>query len=522
MQVWPLAVLTIGLTIGLGLAIARLQKNQIMKNWKDNRCRLPVMTVASYFKPSDDPRTSSQFAADNFTFCLKEAVETAYAVAMAPFYAIMSEQASIASVLSESLNSIKKVIATTFKEFTDYITGFFTQFHNVTYQIGRIAEHFKMAFGRVGAIALSMVFSGITMVRGMLNSLDLFFKVAVIVLGIIVALLVILFFVLFPFIPFLLSLITALMAVAVGSSAAALDSYRESFCFAAGTRIKMKDGTTKPIDKIVVGDVLADDSGIVEATMLVNGSKTPLHRLNGILVSGSHLVYDSNIWHSVSDDKRAKITSTVYQRLYCLNTSGRTIPVVDVNSNIILFKDWEELDAEDIAGEYGWGYHVLAMLNKYQNYDKWKDSLSVGCELPLISNNNYVITIDNTLKKLVDIKIGDIIACESGFTEVLGILEGNSSGENPVASETEQWYGNLLIYDKKSGIWARHTGETKGKGKMLFTESGTFYITHGNETLLVRDFTEVGHKQIHRTYPYVATRINALRPINNLSKKAEL
>lgn len=480
------------------------------------------MTVASYFKPSDDPRTSSQFAADNFTFCLKEAVETAYAVAMAPFYAIMSEQASIASVLSESLNSIKKVIATTFKEFTDYITGFFTQFHNVTYQIGRIAEHFKMAFGRVGAIALSMVFSGITMVRGMLNSLDLFFKVAVIVLGIIVALLVILFFVLFPFIPFLLSLITALMAVAVGSSAAALDSYRESFCFAAGTRIKMKDGTTKPIDKIVVGDVLADDSGIVEATMLVNGSKTPLHRLNGILVSGSHLVYDSNIWHSVSDDKRAKITSTVYQRLYCLNTSGRTIPVVDVNSNIILFKDWEELDAEDIAGEYGWGYHVLAMLNKYQNYDKWKDSLSVGCELPLISNNNYVITIDNTLKKLVDIKIGDIIACESGFTEVLGILEGNSSGENPVASETEQWYGNLLIYDKKSGIWARHTGETKGKGKMLFTESGTFYITHGNETLLVRDFTEVGHKQIHRTYPYVATRINALRPINNLSKKAEL
>ena len=528
MQVWPLAVLTIGLTIGLGLAIARLQKNEIMKNWKEKRCGIPVMTVASYFKPSDDPRTNSQFASDNFTFCMKEAVETAYSIAMTPYYKILESQASAASSMTSALDSAKAVIANIYKGFTDYIESFFGKYYNITFQIGRIAEHFKMAFQRVGAIVLSMVFTGISMVRGMLNTMDLFFKVAVIVLGIIVALLFILFFVLFPFIPFILSLITALMAVAVGSTAGALDSYRESFCFAPGTQIKMADCTIKPIQNVKNGDILFGNSGVVEANMVLSGAKTPLYMLNGILVSGSHLVSSSNnTWHSVSEDPRAKITSTVYQRLYCLNTSGRSIPIIDITGNIILFKDWEELDQEDFTGEYGWGYHVLSMLNKYKNYELWKDSLSTGCEMPCISPNSYVMRKDTTLIKLSDVKIGDIIADKNGFTEVLGILEcgTNISGEkNHLISGNKQWYSNLLIFDQALSIWKRNEGTKtiNGYGKMLFTESGTFYLVSNNETILVRDFTEVGHKQIHRTYPYVATRINALRPINNLSKKTEL
>ncbi len=493
-----------------------------MANWKQNRCRLPVMTVASYFKPPDDPRTNSQFASDNFTFCMKEAVENAYAAAMVPFYEMMKAQASVASSLSAALDSAKATIATMFKEFTDYINSFFVKYYNVTFEIGRIAEHLKMAFNRVGTVVLSMVYTGISMVRGMLNTMDLFFKVAVIILGILTALIIILFFVLFPFIPFLLSLITAMMAVAVGSTAGALDSYRESFCFAPGTKVKMADGTSKPIEKIVHGDTLYGDSGVVESNMIMNGSKTPLYSLQGVLVSGSHLVSGTNgIWHSVSEDKRAKKTSAIYQRLYCLNTSGRTIPILDNSGKTVLFKDWEELDQDDTLGEYGWRYHVLAILNKYQNYHKWKQSLSVSCETPLISPECYVLTKGNILLKVSDVKIGDKIADNNGFTEVLGIIDGIS--ENTSKSNVIQWYNNLLVFDQTSGIWKRVSGKQgNGEGKMIFTDSGAFYLVSNNEQLLVRDFTEVGHKQIHRTYPYVATRINALRPTNNLSKKAEL
>lgn len=493
-----------------------------MANWKQNRCRLPVMTVASYFKPPDDPRTNSQFASDNFTFCMKEAVENAYAIAMMPFYELMKAQASVASSLSAALDSAKATIATMFKEFTDYINTFFVKYYNVTFEIGRVAEHLKMAFNRVGTVVLSMVYTGISMVRGMLNTMDLFFKVAVIILGILTALIIILFFVLFPFIPFILSLITALMAVAVGSTAGALDSYRESFCFAPGTKVKMADGTSRSIEHLVIGDELYGDSGVVEEKMILNGTKTRLHSLQGILVSGSHLVYSpTGIWHSVSKDPRAKVTSTKHTHLYCLNTSGRSIPIINNTNSVILFKDWEELDQNDVAGEYGWRYHVLAILNKYQHYYKWKESLSVSCETPLISPECFVLTKGNILLKVSDVKIGDKIADNTGFTEVLGIIEGIS--ENTSNSNLMQWYNNLLVFDQTSGIWKRISGKQgNGKGKMIFTESGAFYLVSNNEQILVRDFTEVGHKQIHRTYPYVATRINALRPINNLSKKAEL
>lgn len=518
MQVWPLAILTISLTIVLGLAIARLQKNEILANWKQNRCRLPIMTVASYFKPPDDPRTNSQFSSDNFTFCMKEAVNNAYTIAMMPFYELMKVQASITSSMSSALDSSKAIIAEMFKGFTDYFQSFFTKYYNMTFEIGRIAEHLKMAFSRISTIVLSMVFTGISMVRGMLNAMDLFFKVAVIIIGILAALVIILFFVLFPFIPFILSLITALMAVAIGSTAGALDSYRESFCFAPDTQVKMADDTIKQIQHIKIGDRLFGNSGLVEATMILNGKKTPLYQLNGIYVSGSHLVANSiGSWQSVAKDSRANPTSTIYQNLYCLNTSGRTIPIYDTNSDIIIFRDWEELDQEDPTGEYGWNYTVLAILNKYKNYGKWKKSLSVNNELPIISPNSYVINTNNEYIKIFDVKIGDNIADKNGFTEVLGIVDSGTANQS---------YNNLLVYDDISCVWKRNSSfcanTTNSSGKMLFTDSGTFYLVCNNESILVRDFTEVGHKEIHRTYEYVATRINALRPINNLSKRAEL
>ena len=87
------------------------------------------------------------------------------------------------------------------------------------------------------------------------------------------------------------------------------------------------------------------------------------------------------------------------------------------------------------------------------------------------------------------------------------ILEGETDTINVL---TDTWFTQLLV-ENKSGIWERISGTPGGKGKMLFTESGTFYAIQNNTPMLVRDFTEVGHKQIHRTYPYVSTRINSLR-----------
>jgi hypothetical protein len=507
MIVWPLAVLTLALTVGLGYTIARIEKDKIFTEWEARRCNPAIMTVASYFKPPDDPRTPTQFSQDNFKFCMKKGVDSAMAIAMAPFMAVFGKQVNASSIMSDSLNGIRALIANIFEAFMNYVNQFFQKFVFVGEQIKRMALHFKMAFNRLGTILLSLMYTGLSIVRGILNGIDMFLKIVVILLGIIVALLVVLFFVLFPFFGPIIALIVSLMAVVTAETAATLDSYRGAFCFASGTKVIMKDGTLKSIKKIQVGDNLA--TGIVKGIMTMSGVKTPLYRLDGILVSGSHLVDYNNNWHSVSEDPRAKQTSTVHQRLYCLNTESSTIPIMGLNGEI-LFKDWEELAPEDNAGQYGWGYHVLAMLNKNSNYDTWKNSLKAGInpEMPLLSNTTCLLSKDLTLIPIGNVKIGDIIADKNGFTEVLGILEGETDSVDSLSGNT--WFTQLLVQNK-SGVWERIIGKPGGKGKMLFTESGTFYAIQDNNPMLVRDFTEVGHKQIHRTYPYVSTRINSLR-----------
>ena len=64
------------------------------------------------------------------------------------------------------------------------------------------------------------------------------------------------------------------------------------------------------------------------------------------------------------------------------------------------------------------------------------------------------------------------------------------------------------------GIWKRgstnlYTANNEPlHGHTIITESGDFIIfdQNGKETI-VRDFTEVGYQRIHKTYPFVSTRL---------------
>ena len=165
MQVWPLAILTIVLTVGLGLSIANLEKGQIMKNWDTRRCNIPVMATASYFKPPDDPRTPSEFSTDNFKFCMKSLVESATDIAMAPISAIFSSHIGIASEMSTILTQIRSAIATMYNAFLSYVESFFGQYQAAIYQISRIAQHIRMSLRRVSAVMMSMIFTGLTVIR---------------------------------------------------------------------------------------------------------------------------------------------------------------------------------------------------------------------------------------------------------------------------------------------------------------------------------------------------------------------
>lgn len=496
MNVLPITIITIGLIVGLGLLIADVEMSKIRGNWDERRCDIPVMAVAGRFKPADDPRTPSQFAKDNFSFCTEKLAQATMDVAMAPVSAVMNQQAEVAGGITYSLTRIRTLIAKVYEGFMSYINGFFKRYQHVIYEVSRVVQHLKLAFGRVSAIAMSMIFTGLTMIKGMMNTIDFAIRVVVILLGIIVALLIILFFILFPFIPFFLTLIVGLMAVVAGTTAGSLEAYREAFCFAGGTRVVMADGRSVPIREIRVGDVLA--TGAVTAVMRLDGSKTPLYDLEGVRVSGSHLVAAADgKWHAVADDSRAVATAACEAELYCLNTAGRIIPVTAAG-NTILFRDWEEMDAADISGQYGWTYTVLSMLNANGPQPaRWPATVAPAA-IPLMTRDTLIPTRTG-VKRVADIELGDLVGDMGAdgqitYTEVIGVVDG-------AAPEGTQ----QIVADR--GEWIRVGAAGLDRGCGIFTQSGTHIVASGGRLSHVRDFSEVGHAAIDATYSYVASRL---------------
>ena len=115
-------------------------------------------------------------------------------------------------------------------------------------------------------------------------------------------------------------------------------------CFHPFTNIKLKNGTTKFMKDIDLGDILEDDS-VVESVLKIDNKKEriPFYLINtksgDILVTGSHLVFDKskNEFVKVENYSKAVLTDNIYDWFSCLITDTHRI---SIESEI--FWDWED------------------------------------------------------------------------------------------------------------------------------------------------------------------------------------
>ena len=219
MLVWPFILLTLGLTAGLGYVIAQVERDKIMQNWEGRRCEVPIMTMGSYFKPADDPRTTSQFSKDNFSFCMDRLAKEVTSKVLTPIGNVFTSQSGVAGAISNAMNVIRTIIKAIFDKFMEFISGFMKKYEMVAQQVRVVTLHLKAAFQRANAIVFGMVFMGLTMIQGMMNTMSFVFKVVLIILAIMIILLIILFFILLPFMPIIMGVIAAIVAVAVWAMA---------------------------------------------------------------------------------------------------------------------------------------------------------------------------------------------------------------------------------------------------------------------------------------------------------------
>lgn len=346
---WPFFMITFGLLFFLGYLLSTLERTAVMEHWTTRRCELPVMMAARFFKPEMDPRTPADFSSDNFNFCTQEYVEKFMALFMAPINALFGKQLGITESISKLLGTVRNMMQQMYSAFTSYLGSYFKKFHSSVFQLSRVVQHLRMAMGRMSAVAMSMIYAGISAFRSMINSIQVFIRVILIICTIMLAIIIILFFVLFPVIPMILSTLTAVVTIVVAlgavmssSIAGDAESKKSGFCFEKGTRvpIRYKDGrlNAMPVECIRLGDELAFECGTVTAILELSPDHVDMFSLEGIHVSGSHLVETpSKSWISVASDPRATPIPTTEKPLYCFNTTSHRIPVISQKMTPLFF-----------------------------------------------------------------------------------------------------------------------------------------------------------------------------------------
>jgi hypothetical protein len=503
MLIWPFLALTGILMSLLAYAVFSIEKNTIIRNWDKRRCDLPVMFGASYFKPSADSRTDTEFAQDNFSFCMKRRVTEIMETLMVPFMLIFKGQMGVTGSIGSGLNIVQNIFSQIYQAFLSFLRPFYERYVAVAYQVMAITQHLKMAYQKINTIVLAFIYTGLTILRGMINVKDFIIKVVLIILGILVALVIILFFALAPFIGIII--LPTITAIAAAGGGGAVGGMADAFCLAPETRIRMADGTMKKVCDVVVGDSVAE-GGVVQAVIETTGQGVDLWSIGSggggggadgqNLISSYHIVWDDvrNTWCFAKDHSRSLASPEKRDRLWCLVTEKRVFEL----PGGILVRDWEELCDSDSEGNDAYEHLVARLLNGLGDGTLVPDAIKLG---------KYFYKVNGRLVNILGqeqiAQIGDTIQTsltESGtspYSKIVGFSTFLCESLWCKDIYGDKFYNTKILLNKEIRLPMTENGQI-----LLFSKSG-------EPQKIIMDFTEVGSHQLNKTYDFILSRLNS-------------
>ena len=475
------------LIVGLGVLLGSLDIRNIQAEWAERRCDPTVMFSAFLYKPANDPRSAATFATDNFTFCMNTLVGDVFKELLSPIVGVLTMQMGAAGTAGDVLNSVRNQVANAFRSFSAIFEDFFATYKRGTLQLSRITQMLRQAMLKVSAATVSLVFLGLSLMTSLLNTYDFIVKVVIIIMSIIVALIVLLFFALMPFLPLIFTVIAVLTGAGFGG---AVGGMAGAFCIDPDAMIILTE-KCEALKNIKVGDILGEGCGVVEGILETDTVGT-LYSVEGVVMSGSHIVFKegkpvfaAEIGTLLADHSNPRPSS-----LIVLNTSSHKIPIRTPEGITIFVGDWEEIDMNDTDAQKEWEKQVWEILQP--GYDRIQQH---SFKTSVFSSDVCVFVkkgFDAIQTPISSVKRGDMVMSLGGiYTNVLGVYRGKQSADNGVRVFEED------------GIWRKKSIEVMGMGigYQLVTDSGSFMIQYGkNKILSVRDFTEVGYKNIEKTY----------------------
>jgi hypothetical protein len=492
----PLIVVTFVLVSAFVSIVATAQLEDVRKNWQERRCE-PIVMMMAQTVPTDPNINASDFASENFQFCIGRFIDSSLSTFFAPILKVFDKQIDLTNNLKGVTNNMNSAAGSLMKPVGDIFDSIYKKFTAILFQVIRIFYKIQTGIDRVFGIATASVFAGISMYKGIQNMINFIVTVILIILGILVVLVIWLWFIMFPLVPIILTVIGIISQTAIGASAAGMSG---AFCVAPGTNIMMEDGSTKLVEHLQPGDKISE--GIVEGVLKTTGKGAECVVLKGFTISACHLVFNtiSKSWIPAGEHPEAIKTDSSPEFLYCLNTSSRTWKAI--GDQEILLRDWEELpDSEE--SDTHWEELIYEMLNRQAilSSQSW-----TAPGRGLLGPDTILYVKDKGIIPIKNIQIGDYIKdnnhSEPSYTKVLGTYVDSSEKVPHCGPNRSAW-----VWLEGKRVW-RHPletfPETCSTGYQLITESGTFLAA----SILMRDFTEVGSSRIHETYSHTLNTLN--------------
>lgn len=503
--------LTVGLTLGLGAIMVYAYRGIVAADWKRKRCEPDVMMMARMFKPANDPRTAAQFAEDNWRECQKEYVQNAIRIAAAAPRDAANAEAAVVGVLQDTADvagdifyDLWKLVYQAYSSFMDRMKGAATLFQNFMMRTHEIVEQLQ-------ASVVAIVFGLMSLIAGFISSLQLIIIVAIVILGILIAMQILLFW-LFPPIFALVGSMTVLLSViitAVATTVAAVavsELFTPGACFAADTPVVRKHGSTSPIGMIGIGDVLAD-GGVVTAVHRFF-TADPFYNIRGIRVTGNHLIEHPDVSArliTVADHPesgRHSESLSWWERfrggheLVCLTTTTRRIPCYTTDGSVLMFADWEEIPDENTEQKLRWYDSVWTTLNPGRPIVAPSDSV-LQSEAGISPDSE--IECPGGSKRIKDITLGSLVLDAAGEpTRVIGVvtLAGDQTTDAVVVGG--QLISAATWVRMGDGWWGYPVNQPRRdlhptRWMHLYTANGTFRLRGG---WAVRDASDVGMDEL--------------------------
>jgi hypothetical protein len=428
----------------------KVNSQEIRKDWEHKRCYPHLIPFAGIIAPQKNKSTLG-VTSENFAYCLDGILGKIIGVFLQPIYSATSSIQMLIDVFVNSVDSIRKKIASIIESLMNVFNEVFTIVGALMVPLQELLVRIKDATNKALAVTITSLYTIIGSYFTTLKTMRNFMKITLYG-AIIPAIAAIVSFFLFPFtipagfaalavlspIMVIFSMITVSLSRILEEPVLKLPKLPS--CFGGSTLLELKDGSKKEINLIQVGDILVDDGRVNSVIQLdINNQQMYYFPDYNLYVSETHELLYNNKWITVdklydlfNDERSLDINNKIVllkcdgiqhkkytsPYIYCLNTESgyiRIKPDEFNNSRItnhLLFSDWNDIEPYE--------YNTLSELSIYkvtrqsQIHKFFEGGFMPYTKIKLHNGNTTLIS---------NICVGDILSCGS---KVIGIVENYS------------------------------------------------------------------------------------------------